>query len=404
MWAAILDLMSRDGYPYNESLLQWIWQHLEFNTQSLETECGLPVQIIHTGSLNSGAGPDFYGSAIRIGGIEMHGDTELHITPEEWASHNHASSERFNRVILHVVYSIGSGSSRRPVLRPDGTTPPLLVLKPHLQKSLCTLFEQREKSGLPCKGNINFINQSAFEHQVEKAHRNYFEFKLNFLLSHYNSSLPVSDAWRDLFSAGLFYTLGIPANRSTMLQLHKELSGDNVLKQLNEGLPQEKFISRVIKAAFKTDQLSWNDTGMRPASRPGVRVEQAAALLYSVHLLPFKEFLSPDLSAWDSVIRNVQPGQLPGRQMLNILKQTIYLPAAYLLGDLLHSESLRNGAYSEWRNLHGGVPNEVAAPFKKSGFKINKQTRKAGLAHQLKRYCREGNCHRCEVFKKAISS
>jgi hypothetical protein len=25
------------------------------------------------------------------------------------------------------------------------------------------------------------------------------------------------------------------------------------------------------------------------------------------------------------------------------------------------------------------------------------------LAHQLKRYCRPLNCHRCEVFKKAIN-
>lgn len=396
--------MSREEYPYNESLLQWIWQNLEFNTRALRTECGLPVQIIHTGSLNSGAGPDFRGSALRIGGINMHGDTELHITPGEWVSHNHFESERYNRVILHVVYSRGTENSRKSVLRPDGTTPPLLMMKPYLQKSLCTLFEQRKKSGLPCRGNINFINQSAFEHQIEKAHRNYFEYKVNFLLSHYNGSLSVSDAWRDLFTAGIFHTLGIPVNRRTMVQLHKNLSSDNCLMHLNEEYSQEEFINGVSKTAFKPGQYSWNDTGMRPASRPEIRIRQASAFLYSVQLMSFKTFLSPDLSAWDSVLQNVSPAHLPGRQMLNILKQTIYLPAAYLLGDLLHSEALKNSAYSKWRNIRGGVPEEVAAPFKKSGFKINKQTRKAGLAHQLKRFCREGNCHRCEVFKKAISS
>ena len=404
MWAAILVLMSRGGYPYNESLLQWIWQHLEFNTRALETECGLPVQIIHTGSLNSGAGPDFRGSALRIGGIDMHGDTELHITPGEWASHNHFESKRYNRVILHVVYSRGSEKGRKSVLRPDGTTPPLLVLKPYLQKSLCTLFEQRKESGLPCRGNVNFINQSAFEHQIEKAHRNYFEYKVDFLLSHYNGSLPVSDAWTDLFTAGIFHTLGIPVNRGVMVQLHKNLSIVSCSEQLSENHSQEEFIKRVNSAAFEPGQYSWSHTGMRPASRPETRVRQAAAILYAVNSLPFKEFLSPGLSAWDSVLRSVHPAHLPGRQMLNILKHTIYLPAAYLLGDLLHSEGLKNSAYSEWRSLRGGVPEEVAAPFKKSGFKINKQTRKAGLAHQLKRFCREGNCHQCEVFKKAISS
>lgn len=394
--------MSKPVYPYNESLLQWIWENLEFNTQSLQTECGQSVQIVDTGRKNNGAGPDFSGSIIRLDGVELHGDTELHINPKDWIGHQHSSSGLFNRVILHVVYDAGSNFRPGSVTRPDGTTPPALALKPYLQKSLQTLFEQAQRPALRCTGNVSFINQGVFEKQVEKAHHDYFDFKTDFLLNRYDPELPVSKAWPKMLTSGLFHTLGMPVNRESFDKLHALIS---VEKKLN-GDPAE-FIERVYSKAFSESaesRLNWKHTGMRPASRPKVRVVQAASFYYAVHQLSFKEYLSPDLSAWGKIINSIPENNQPGRQMLTILKQTVYIPATYLLGDVLHSAILKKNAYAAWRSIQGGVPSEVILPFKESGFEVNKKSRKPGLAHQLKRYCRPGNCHRCEVFKKAISS
>lgn len=394
--------MNNLQYPYDESLLQWIWQHLEFATQSLKTACGRPVQIIHPGNLNNGAGPDFSDAVICIEGVECHGDAELHIFPGGWVQHNHEQSELFNRVILHIVYDYDSELNPGKVKRPDGTSPPLLVLKPYLQKSLQTLFEQRRKPSLPCGGNLTFINQAAFEEQIEKAHHDYFEYKVDFLLHRYPASLPVSEAWLYMFTAGLFHTLGIPVNRKPMEYLHTLLHEEPIVEE-----DIKRYINAVSGRAFSRQTAkiaNWKHSGMRPASRPEMRVSQAAALLYSVKNLPFRNYLSRDLDAWNKVIKAVPPSSLPGRQMLTILKQTVYFPASFLLGDLLHSHSLKKNAYVAWRNIRGGVPGEVTAPFEHSGFEMNNRTRKPGLAHQLKRYCRAGNCHRCEVFKKAISS
>lgn len=391
--------MNKRGYPYHETLLQWIWQELEFNTTSLQTTDGRPVKIIEPGTKNSGAGPDFSNATVRINNLILHGDIEIHIHPRHWNHHKHSESERFNRVILHVVFD-GSYTGSPPVLRPDGTTPPLLQIKPHLQKPLTHLLERKMQSGLPCSGNLSFINQPAFEAQIKKAHLHYFEFKTDFLLERYDSKLPLSKAWLKMFTAGLFHTLGIPRNRDSVNALHGFVSEQEIPRNIH------KFVKIVTTEAFdasSTMRYDWVRSGMRPASFPSKRVPQAAALYHAIYTLPFKAFLSPDLGSWPAVMQEIPESLRPGNQMKAILRQTIYYPAIYLLGEFLHAQDLKNTAYQRWCGVRGGVPDEVAAPFRKSGFKITKEVNNPGLSHQLKRYCRPANCHRCEVFKKAIN-
>lgn len=391
--------MSNRNYPYQETLLQWIWEELEFDTTSLQTTKGQPVEIIERGELNTGAGPDFTGSSLRVGTLKLFGDVEIHIHPGHWSQHKHQESDSFNRVVLHVVYD-GSSSKIPPVLRPDGTTPPLLRLKPYLQKSLIHLFERKRQSGLPCSGNLSYINQEAFEAQIVKAHRHYFEYKTDFLIERYDSSLPLSKAWLKMLTRGLFHTLGIPRNRSEMDQFHDKISGVDLPSSIND------FIRIASSAAFDRNSknpIDWVKSGMRPASLPSKRVAQAAALYYTIHSMSFKIFLSTEPSAWPQILRQIPTNLQPGGQMNSILQNTIFYPASYLLGEFLHAQNLKRDAYQRWLNARDGVPGEVSAPFRTAGFNINKETCKPGLAHQLKRYCRPLNCHRCEVFKKAIN-
>jgi hypothetical protein len=391
--------MSNSGYPYRETLLQWIWQELEFDTTSLRTSTGEPVEIIEPGTINHGAGPDFLNAEVRIGPLKFFGDVEIHINPKHWAQHNHSGSADFNGVVLHVVYDC-KDDGHQHAYRPDGTTPPLLELKPYLEKSLAHLFERKRRSGLPCSGNVNFINQNAFEAQIEKAHRNYFEFKTDQLLSYYDGSLSLTKAWLGLFTSGLFYTLGIPRNQQQMLNFHTRLKHPDVETSL------ETFIKHATDTAFnqpKSTNIEWVSSGMRPASSPSNRVQQAAAIYYAIYSTPFKTFLTASDDVWPRILKEMPEHLRPGKQVATMLKQTIYYPAIYLLGEFLHAKKVKSYAYSGWLNARGGVPGEVSKPFKASGFSINSSTRKPGLAHQLKRYCRPRNCHRCEVFKKAIN-
>jgi hypothetical protein len=384
--------------PYREELFQWIWQQLEFDCNNLRTSCGKSLQIIDAGSLNHGAGPDFLGAHLRIDKKEWFGSVEIHKNQREWIQHGHHKDEEFNSVILHVIFE--EDDSKR-IQTKDGHEPFTFVLKPRLEKKIHRLLEAKQKSGIACSGNVSFINQKAFEEQIAKAQKEYLEYKVEELLEFYDPSLPLSTAWINCLIIGMYRTLGIPSNKNQMAELAQVV--------VEECIPDQEipnFEKQIEQLAFKSEKnFHWIFSGMRPASRPQQRVKQAAFLHYSILQLPFKQFFKNELDkTWNEILHNIRPADRPGQSRLSLIKQIVYLPALYLLADLLQANKLKQSALEAWSSSSQHVPGEIKGPFKKAGFAIHSSTKKIGLAHQYKRYCLEKNCHRCEVFKKAIRS
>lgn len=382
---------------YREELFQWIWQNLEFNCSQLETTCGKSLQIINTGEWNRGAGPDFLGAQLQIEGKRWFGSVEIHKEAGEWIQHEHHLDKNFNSVVLHVVYH---HHKTRNVVTQDGHKPFTLALKPYITKKIYRLLDAKQQSGIACSGNISFINQKAFEKQVENAHREYLEYKVEELLDFYDAALPLSKAWKRCLIVGIYKTLGIPANKNQMVELAQKVLSDD---DLFSGLTLDK---EVVRIAFQQEnEIHWVQSGMRPASRPKPRVKQAAALHRAVNQILFQNFFkqNPD-QTWTQLLKNIDSTFLPGKSRLNLIKQIVFLPALYLLGDLIHSKKVKQQVFEAWKSPGQHVPSEVKKPFKKAGFQLNPATNVVGLAHHYKRYCREKNCHRCEVFKKAIRS
>ncbi|MDX1640885.1 MAG: DUF2851 family protein [Balneolaceae bacterium] len=388
--------MTKPG-PYREELFQWIWQNLEFDCSNLKTVCGKSLSIIETGELNHGAGPDFLGAHLRINGRDWFGSVEIHREAGEWFQHNHHHDENFNSVILHVIYDDHQDSSQAETK--DGHQPFTLVLKPAITKKTYRLLEAKQQDGIPCSGNVSFLNQEVFESQVEKAHQEYLEFKINELLEFYDASLPISRAWKNSLIIGIYKTLGIPANKNQMVHLAKHVLAQGFSNEL-------PVIEEVQETAFGSDNgIQWIYSGMRPASRPERRVKQAAVLHKSVHQISFQHFFRCDpIESWNYLLEDLDSSLLPGESRLSLIWQIVFLPALYFLGDLLHSADLKQQVFQIWKTPGQHIPKEIKKPFKKAGFKLNSSTNIIGLAHQYKRYCSQKNCHRCEVFKKAIRS
>ncbi len=88
----------------SERLLHFIWQFQYFNKHDLTNEGGESLQIVHPGTYNHNHGPDFSGAKIKIGDTLWAGNIELHIKSSDWLQHEHQHDERYNNVILHVVW------------------------------------------------------------------------------------------------------------------------------------------------------------------------------------------------------------------------------------------------------------------------------------------------------------
>lgn len=398
-------LKVEERYPknYSESLIQWVWQEMEFDTSGLFTLCGKDLQIVQPGTLNHGAGPDFLNSKLIIDGIQWHGSVEIHYKEADWYSHGHQIDPVYNSVVLHVVLE----RSKSRVKREDRTEPYTLELDQYLSRPLSELVQfKNSRRGIACKGLGSFKSQSAFEKQIHKVSSEYFEYKAEELLYECKSDTKLNmKKWREVLITRVYDVLGIPANRVQMKELGRRmisLAGEMKMYEMKH------TIEKALKLAFsETDnsiKIDWIKTGMRPASRPEKRVIQAAAMHHSIISLPVQMYLDDPQESWRRLLAQIDSQHKAGSGRMNLIKNTVYLPAIYLLGNRRGSKVLMRRAYEVWLEGVHIIPDEVLEPFKKAGFKIRGEAKSLGLAHQLKRYCHHQRCFDCELFKNAIRS
>lgn len=71
----------------NEALFQFIWKHRLFDAQGLKTTSQQAISILHTGNLNTNAGPYFLEAKIKIDQTTWAGNVELHLKASDWKKH-----------------------------------------------------------------------------------------------------------------------------------------------------------------------------------------------------------------------------------------------------------------------------------------------------------------------------
>lgn len=104
--------------------MQYMWAWRLYGSPDKVLSDGRPVRILNPGKWNtSGGGPDFFNAQIRVEGITLAGNVELHIRPCDWHRHGHDSDRTYDSVILHVT-----GEDGEQVHRTDGSPIPQLTL------------------------------------------------------------------------------------------------------------------------------------------------------------------------------------------------------------------------------------------------------------------------------------
>lgn len=101
-----------------EIILQGIWENKKYNSQHLMTRSGKKLEVLYHGTNNPDGGPDFKDGIIKISGILLKGDIELHLVDSGWYSHKHHTDPKYNRVVLHVVAE--HSTSEHFIEREDG--------------------------------------------------------------------------------------------------------------------------------------------------------------------------------------------------------------------------------------------------------------------------------------------
>ena len=89
----------RSSYP-SELALQAAWAKEHLRPIHLSSGSNTKIEILTAGRWNREAGPDFLGASIRVDGITLKVDIELHLNAEDWNQHQHAKDPRYQYVML----------------------------------------------------------------------------------------------------------------------------------------------------------------------------------------------------------------------------------------------------------------------------------------------------------------
>ena len=89
----------------SEKFLCEIWEKHNF-ANGLKTADGKSIEILSKGEKNQAlGGPDYLNAKIKIDKTTLTGDIEIDTEIENWHYHNHHTNKKYNKVILHIIYT-----------------------------------------------------------------------------------------------------------------------------------------------------------------------------------------------------------------------------------------------------------------------------------------------------------
>ena len=283
-----------------EKLLQFIWQYNLYRPESLRTTEGQPVHIIHPGTLNTNAGPDFSKARIRIGATQLIGNIELHVRTSDWHRHGHQADEAYRRLILHVVYEHDTD------ILPNNIA--VLVLKDHVPAFVLAQYSNliQTTAPLPCAHHLNKVKSITKESWLNRLLVERWQEKLE---SWQQELQQCNNDWRTLLYWRMAANFGFKINSTPFLLLAQSLPLNFLSKQhqllqieallfgqagmlegdLKDDYPQSlQKEYRYLQQKYNLMPISshlWKFMRLRPANFPTIRIAQFASLVHrSLHL------------------------------------------------------------------------------------------------------------------------
>lgn len=414
-----------------EKLLQYLWNYKVFKYFDFKDIEGNPVEIIQFGKWNKDAGPDFLDSKIKINGLVLAGNIELHIRSSDWIFHNHSQDPNYQNIILHVVFQHDIEISQL-----SDQKVPTLELKHYIDENIIWKYERLidgnqfiacesifNKDKIPVnfhEGNIlkKLEEKSAEFEQSLVLYKNNFEAVLFHSLS-YSFGLKVNAYIFRQIAESVDYGI-INKIRQNPLQLEALLFGiSGWLTSPEDG--QMKIWKRefdFLKAKFKLSDLIFHPKflRLRPPNFPTIRLSQLADLYRQQNLFSkimeaehidelYDIFKSVKASEyWDchfnfGTISKVQPKTLTKGFIDLIILNTI-LPLKYVYHKY-HSEEIVDKIIDLYQNIPA-EKNSLIQSWKDLGISVTNAMESQSLIYHYKNSCDEKNCLTCSIGFKLL--
>ncbi len=419
-----------------EKLMQYVWQHLLFDTSRLTTTDGRRLQVIDAGRLNTDSGPDFFNAKIRIDGCLWIGNIEIHRLASDWRRHGHHTDKAYDSVILHVVEQ-----DDMRICRTNGEIIPQFVLRP--SPSLRGDYEHLVNNAplLPCGEQIpsidpffitDWLNSLALERLQSKCER------INGWLGLYKND------WEEVCYVTLSRNMGFGINSDAFERLARSLPLSFLRKHadslfqieafllgqaglLSDNRPADEYYTRLAgEYAFLQNKFgltplpasAWKFFRLRPQNFPHRRLAMLAHYIHGGFALfeqlremqdigPIRSLFKVQLSGyWDThyTFDTVSPASTSvlGMPAIDIILINTVSPLLYAYGAYTGENKYADRAQSIWESLRS-EQNAIVRKFASAGIEVRSALDSQALIQLYNEYCMAKKCLYCRIGHKLLS-
>ncbi len=417
---------------FNEALLQFIWQHKLWQPTALHTFSGKSLMVLNTGVLNYTNGPDFFNAALIVDTIHLHGNVEVHLKTSDWLKHQHQNDERYNKLILHVVYEHDVELDQNKNFEVE-----ILELKRYISTETIDKYNElmHTKKTLACTNQINQVPAEKINIWLQRMVSERLQQKaeyVNQLYAYFNND------YQQTFYTLFLRAFGFKSNSEVFELMSKHLTLKIIWQHKQNpfqlealllgmcGLLDEIFThpyGTILQNEFAALQKKHNlvplskslltTGGVRPANAPSLRLAQLAAFIHQ----HFALFENPfELKNYTALVteKNVQASDfweshynLTKKSMGHVnthlargSKDSLIINAAapflFFYGKLQQDEALCEKAI-ELLDKCAFEKNRKTQVFLNEKLKFNSASQSQGIIHLHDTFCQKKACLKCAI-------
>lgn len=415
-----------------ERLLQFIWEKRYYNVRNMETVQGDKLEVVEPGTLNKNQGPDFLVGFLRIGENVLVGNIEVHVKSSDWFKHAHQYDSNYGNVILHVVWE-------RDDLAPDL---PTFELKGRVSLSLLEHYQQLMMAPvtIACANLLPVVKEVVWEKWKVELLRQRLIRKTVAIRAHLDRTMY---NWDEVVWWQVGRAFGLPVNgdafeaivRSVPLVTLQRLRNDpraveaillgqaGMLEgRFTEEYPnvlQKEYRYQVKKLGLKQPAMQVKSLRMRPASLPGVRIAQLAALVANSHQLLQRCREATDLDAlknsfsisaspyWDTHYRfdevSAETPKKTGDHLLNVIILNAVVPVVFTYGRLNYMNEVEDKAI-QWLFEIRPEKNKYLNQWRNYGVRVQNAADSQALLELSVKYCTPRRCLDCNIARSLLEN
>lgn len=423
---------------FQENFLQLVWKYQYFDKNQLFTTHELPILVKKIGYQNFHEGPDFNESHLKIGEMEYFGHVEVHLKSSDWTAHTHTSDDRYNSVILHVVWEHDEEIKRR-----DGTVIPTLELKGKVFLDVVRNYERLISGNqeILCGEDLTQMRDIIKFSMLEKALVERCMEKSQMVKEILDKTL---GDWEETTYRWLFYCFGFKVNNAVMLKLATDLPYRILKRQSGQPLIQEAMImgmagflmseplddyTRFLKKEYLYQQkkyglknsiypAEWKFMRVRPTNYPTIRLAQLSAVLHHspnlfsgiLHISnidTFKNYFKFDISRYWQY--HYHFGKETKKELkrdlssmiLNLLAINFLVPLWYAYGQYTDDSTWQEKCFDLLQEIYP-EENRIVQKFRLHHWKAHNAFDSQGMIGLYHHYCLRKKCLECKIGQNIL--